>query len=289
MSQMVKELILDNDTVTLPGLGAFVAEIVPATFSDRGYTINPPYRKLYFRENVGEDDLLVKLYASSNNVSEEVANNVLTEFLSDMKNVLNSRKVIVFPELGRLRATRENNYFFVPFEDTDIYPAGFGLQPISLKAHNNTGEEFVLDVPAEVEQNEGAEENVDKNTEENDAKNVEENVEENTNTEEITEEETVEKTDDAGESESAVNQEIVPVEETEKPAEVEQKQEPAEQEQPEPAGKMSKKLKITLITIISVVALAVVALLIFILLSRIAPDFTDSLLYTKEELEILGR
>ena len=49
LSKMVKELILDNDKVVLPGLGTFVAKVVPSTFSDKGYTINPPYRKLYFR------------------------------------------------------------------------------------------------------------------------------------------------------------------------------------------------------------------------------------------------
>ena len=38
---MVKEVILDRDRVVLPGLGTFVAEMVPASFSDKGYTINP--------------------------------------------------------------------------------------------------------------------------------------------------------------------------------------------------------------------------------------------------------
>ena len=56
LSKMVKELILDDDKVVLPGLGCFVAEIVPAYFSDKGYTINPPYRKLYFRARPDEGD-----------------------------------------------------------------------------------------------------------------------------------------------------------------------------------------------------------------------------------------
>ena len=40
LSKMVKELILDNDEVSLPGVGSFVAELVPSSFSDKGYTIN---------------------------------------------------------------------------------------------------------------------------------------------------------------------------------------------------------------------------------------------------------
>ena len=35
LSKMVGELILDNDEVSLPGVGTFVAEVVPSTFSDK--------------------------------------------------------------------------------------------------------------------------------------------------------------------------------------------------------------------------------------------------------------
>ena len=58
LSKMVKELILDNDKVVLPGLGCFTAEIIPASFSDKGYTINPPYRRLSFRSMPDEGHLL---------------------------------------------------------------------------------------------------------------------------------------------------------------------------------------------------------------------------------------
>lgn len=45
------------------------------------------------------------------------------------------------PGLGRLRATREGTIFFIPDEDLDIYCSGFGLQPVSLKTHEETPEE----------------------------------------------------------------------------------------------------------------------------------------------------
>ena len=115
LSRMVKEVILDRDRVVLPGLGTFVAEMVPASFSDKGYTINP---------------------------SPELARNILTDFLKELRQVLMEKKTVVLPGLGRLRATKENNFFFVPDEDLDIYPEGFGLEPISLKTHNETKEEL---------------------------------------------------------------------------------------------------------------------------------------------------
>lgn len=133
LSRIVKELITDHDKVGLPGLGTFVAEVVPASFSDKGYTINPPYRRLSFHPDNTEADLLVKFYSDSNHVPLEASRVYITEFLSELKQVLIQRKTVIFPGLGRLRATKENNFFFVPDADLDIYPDGFGLQPVSMK------------------------------------------------------------------------------------------------------------------------------------------------------------
>ena len=135
LSKMIKEIILDEDEVTLPGIGTFIAEIVPSSFSDKGYTINPPYRRLYFTQKQGSDTLLADFYASSNSVSRETAGRITTSFLQELKETLRERKTLVFPGLGRLRATRENYFFFVADENLDIYPYGFGLEPISLKTH----------------------------------------------------------------------------------------------------------------------------------------------------------
>ena len=136
---MVKELILDKDEVSLPGVGTFVAEMVPSVFSDKGYTINPPYKRLSFRQKgTGDDSLLISFYAKCNNLDIETASRIIREFLHEMRHVLETRKSIVFPGLGKLRATRENYFFFVADEDLDIYPEGFGLEPISLKTHEET-------------------------------------------------------------------------------------------------------------------------------------------------------
>ena len=142
LSRMVKELLLDKDEVRLPGVGTFVAEIVPSSFSDKGFTINPPYRKISFRQNLdGDDDSLVREYADAAGIPESDARRVLSAFLEEMKEVLKEKKTIIFPALGRLRATKENNFFFVADENLDIYPDGFGLEPISLKSHEESPDE----------------------------------------------------------------------------------------------------------------------------------------------------
>ena len=253
LSQMVYDLILGNDRVTLPGVGTFVAEMVPATFTDRGYTINPPYRKLSFRSSGPADTLLVDLYAASANVSKEVAGRVLGEFLSEMKAVLFAKKTVVFPGLGRLRATRENNIFFVADESLDIFPEGFGLEPLSLKARRETVEDIsrsveqlgeILNGPAV----DAVSEPVDAVSEPVDA--VSEPVE-------------------AKVPEASLKQENVRVEEKKD-------------------AKSGKVWRGIVVAAVVLVATAVVVIGGFIVLAHIAPAFVDSLLYTPEELQIIN-
>ena len=138
LSKMIAELVPEHPEVGLPGLGTFVSEFVPASFTDRGYTITPPYKRVTFVPGKVSDNSLVELYARSNGISEDQSRATLTAFLEDIKKVLLDRKIVVFPGLGRLRATRQNNIFFITDESLNIYPEGFGLESVSLKNHEET-------------------------------------------------------------------------------------------------------------------------------------------------------
>ena len=260
---MVKELILDNDKVVLPGLGTFVAEVVPSTFSDKGYTINPPYRKLYFRAKPDEGVALIDFYSTSNNVDREIADKVIRDFVSELKNVLFTRKTVVFPGLGRLRATKENNVFFVADEDLDIYPEGFALEPISLKTHVETVDEvqnvmaelkMMVEQPAVVE----TEPVVIKEVSEVPA------------VEEVAPE--VIEVVPAVEEETSVIETVSVIEET---ALV-------------PIKKTSPWKRV-LMAVLILVVVAAVALAAFVVCAHYMPELVDQILYTPEELEILNR
>lgn len=262
LSKMVKELILDNDKVVLPGLGAFVAETVPSTFSDKGYTINPPYRRLYFRSKPDEGDVLTVFYAKSNGLDAAVADKVIREFVSELKSILYIKKTVVFPGLGRMRATKENAVFFVADEELDIYPEGLGLEPISLKTHQETKEEVaaaIVGLKAIVE-NQPAQEAV-------------------------SESEPVISPEPAAESEPAtepVSEVALKPEPEVAPEPVVADPEPVVVVEKKPAGKLWK----VLLWLVIIAALLLVA---FVVVSRLYPQALDTLLYTPEELEILNR
>lgn len=296
LSKMVYDLILDNDRVALPGVGCFVAEIVPASFSDKGYTINPPYRKLYFRSKPDDGELLVKLYAKSNGVAEEDARRILTEFLAEMRDILFTRKVIVFPGLGRLRATRENNLFFVADEALDIYPEGFGLEPLSLKTHKETEQELsaAMDELGDILGSGTVDEPVDESVAEPVAESIAEPVA-GTVEEPAVEKVEEEKTEPIAEPVTGAIAEpspvAEPVAEPSLVAESSPVAEPVAAPVAEPVTGETRKMspgKIVLITLASLLGLAAVLFGIFVLLVNCFPDFLDSLLYTKEELYIIN-
>lgn len=257
LSKMVYDLILENDKVALPGVGCFVAEIVPATFSDKGYTINPPYRKLYFRSHPDDGSLLVDLYAKSNGVSQEAARGIITDFLSEMKEILLNKKVIVFPGLGRLRATKENNLFFVADESLDIFPEGLGLEPLSLKTHRETPEDLsaamtelggIMSSPAEAPAETPAPEPAP-----------------------------------APATEPAPEPTLQP-----DPAPTPEPAATPAPQQHSAASSRSRAMRATLIAVLSLICLALIALIAFVLISRTNPELLDPLLYSAEELQILN-
>lgn len=265
LSKMVAELILDNDEVTLPGVGTFVAEEVPSTFSDKGYTINPPYRKLSFRQKETRDTILVDFYARTNDLDIQTASSILLKFLSEMKEVLQVKKTVIFPGLGRLRATKENAFFFVPDEELNIYPDGFGLESVSLKTHVETEVEVQ-------EAMEGLQSIMDSESPESMA------VDE---TEQFQEE-------DAFEIEPVTDQPAEAVQPEGTPSPVSMAEKAEVKAQPEPKTKEGlKKMPLGWKIVCGTVAAAAVFIIVFLALAHLAPDFMDSLLYSPEELQII--
>ena len=138
LSRMVRELVREHDSLSLPGLGTFEVEDVPAAFSDRGYTVNPPYRSLSFSGKKTDDGLLAGLYARDNEpVSISDADGIIRNFVAGLADTLRADKYVELPGLGRLRATKENVPFFVPDDGLDISPESCGLPQVSLRTRRS--------------------------------------------------------------------------------------------------------------------------------------------------------
>ncbi|MBQ1656726.1 MAG: hypothetical protein II053_07490 [Bacteroidales bacterium] len=274
LSRMIGELILDHDSLSLPGLGTFVVEDMPASFSDRGYTVNPPYRRLSFSERESADGLLAELYASSNPVQEEEAAAIISAFVLDLKAELQRDKGVDLPGLGRLRATRENHIFFVPDEDLDISPEACGLEPVSLKSRRSaTLPDVMQPVPSAPEPQVA------------------------TQPQAVPEPPAVPAVEQVPAAEATAPEapiveipaaEPTPIAEPAPAAEPEPAAEPAPAAKPEPAIIAPKPRRRALGWALGIAGAAAALLLAFVLASRLSPGSTDRLLYTQEELAIIN-
>lgn len=150
LSRILQELILDYDRISLPGFGSFVIESVPAYFSEDGNTIFPPNKRVSFkREEIWDDMLLVRRYRKMMNITLDVAKKEVTAFFKKMEEELKESKNVEIPGFGRMRSTKEGNYFFVADRKIGIFAEDMGLEPISLKLLNQNPDQ-VFDISEEM-------------------------------------------------------------------------------------------------------------------------------------------
>lgn len=297
LSTMVRDLVLQQDKVVVPGLGVFCAELVPASFSDRGYTINPPYRKLSFE---AEGPSAVPRQEDSRYlVKAEAAE--LQQCIASLRSELQSSKCVELPLLGKLRLTTSGEMYFIADPDLDIYPDAFGLHPVSMKNHDPQISEAALsaldiDTPmieptpqpesaqpapqSEAPQAPAPQPAPEATALEQPASPAAEASPQTPATEQPAAEQP------AGPAPEAPKRVDEPAVEPQAPEEAPQTSIPEENTmQEDTAKKKHPALKVIGIVIL-VLMLAMIA---FRLLALIAPDFIDSILYTEEELRLLGK
>lgn len=136
-SSFLKEFIIAQDAVAVPGLGDFISRMQPATISDNGFTINPPYRRLEFVSSVPADtedgQYFDALYSVKTGISREQAGQEVNSAVEEIKSVLSRESVVELAGLGRLRTLADGGVFFIMDRDAQIFPDGFGLESVSLK------------------------------------------------------------------------------------------------------------------------------------------------------------
>jgi len=270
-SRIVKELLSRGENVVLDGFGIFYVEQEPAYFSDKGYTLNPPYRKVCFKTDDLRDDALARLYAESNDIELPRAKRLIGEYVDNLKAEVFAEKSVILPEFGRLKVLSKDSVFFIPDPDLAIFPEYDLLEPISLKSLGNFSEaSSAQDAPAQesIPQDAPAQESIPQDAP------VQESIPEETPSQEPVAEESP-----ADEPEvSPTNEPIA----EESPA-----AEPFEEYLPEP--RREKRVLPWLVFLIVIFVLAILFFGGLFVLGRYYPDLIDPYLYTTEELDLLRR
>lgn len=251
LSNLLRQLLSENDKVSLPGMGHFVIVDIPSELINGGKAITPPSRKIVFESSDGDSDkLLVSAYGKEKGISESDAAKELSELLRQFKKELVDNAGAEIPGFGRITFGAGGSFVFEADDSFDVAADSYCLEMLSLKMMNEqqlVEEEFVIDSMdiemADSEENEQLDE----------LKNVDDSEPENP-------------------------------EEQEEPAEI------VEQPiQETPVAEPEKRKCRWLLWVAAFVGILIILVILIFLLKEELMPLLEKLLYSKEELEILHK
>ncbi len=137
LSRLLRELIIDNERVPVPGLGYLMTEPSPAIFSEDGLAILPPGRKISFKaEKMASGEMIWKYYAAESGIDEDTAKMELEAFMTQLIPMLKTKRVIDLQGIGRFRCTADGNVYFAAAEADNVFNSAFGFEPVTLRPIN---------------------------------------------------------------------------------------------------------------------------------------------------------
>ncbi len=129
--EYIKDQLLFNETVTLPGFGSF--EIRKTASRIEGKKIIPPGFQVVFNPDKSLDDgLLAKNSAAAEDISEEEARQKVLEYIDEIVFALNKGEEYPFPGFGKLFRDSENVFRFVKDPSFKLGYESYGLESFEL-------------------------------------------------------------------------------------------------------------------------------------------------------------
>lgn len=129
----------------LPGIGAFLAHKVPASYNAKEQIFMPPHRELGFNPNIMADDaLLLSEYVAADRTTYDIAEKRLSRDIASLRRVLSSKGVCCFGELGTFNMNINGAISFVPKENAIDDPENYGFEPLAMPLLSQCKEKTIV-------------------------------------------------------------------------------------------------------------------------------------------------
>lgn len=130
LAKYIHDLLLENESVIIPGLGAFFSTYKPAETNDN--EIKPPYKEITFTNKIRTNDgMLVTAIARKAKISQP---NALKRIERERENILyklDKGENVVIEQVGILFNNDKNEISFTPFHEDNLLIESYGFQPVS--------------------------------------------------------------------------------------------------------------------------------------------------------------
>lgn len=130
----IEFLLLHNNCVIVPGMGAFICEHCAAQIDIESGIINPPYRRIMFNQSVTVDDgLIANSYARKYNLSFDEARLAIAKEVNDIFSTLRIERKVICGNLGSIKLGYEDNLIFVPQSPAELLNRNLGFSNARLE------------------------------------------------------------------------------------------------------------------------------------------------------------
>lgn len=253
-SKCLKDMVRTHDEIVVPGLGSFTAQNIPASVEEDGTPV-PPYRKIAYIPAEKEDDGTFLRFLAKYLPEGSDAEGELRDFIQDFCGEMEQKHTVTLEGLGEMKATGHKIYYFVPDTSFFQYPDVPGQESVGTLLPEDYADEESRPIELSAEKWAKADEE-----------------------------------EDAAEHEKKAPEE--PANKTPKPEERKKPEVPEEPEEPEEEPEPESPQARLFGNILLILFVVLIFLMIAVTLFKDMPwmsNLLDHLLYTKEELEILGK
>lgn len=132
LAKYIYDLLLENETVIIPGFGAFVSTYKPAQIGDN--EIKPPSKEISFTQQIRNNDgLLVAAIARKAKISQPNALKRIERECENMLYQLDKGEDLIVENLGKLFYNKKNKIQFTSFQEDNLLLDSFGFEPVSIE------------------------------------------------------------------------------------------------------------------------------------------------------------
>lgn len=151
LGKYIYKLLLENETVIIPGFGAFISNYKSAEINPDSNELKPPSKEISFSQQIRNNDgLLVGSVALGEGVSHFDALKLIEKERENIIYQLDKGEKISIEQTGELFTNDKHEILLNPFVNENLLLDSFGLETIALEDHIQNNDEIVEIVPVPV-------------------------------------------------------------------------------------------------------------------------------------------
>lgn len=134
IAKIIKTQIVGKSEIILPSIGAIEMQDLPATFSEDGKTINPPFRKVVFNTlRFNDNDILATLAAEAEGVGLPEGRQIVKDYIAEVRASLSKEKRYEIDGVGVLAPSKTGGIEFTADPGFEAVSDSFGLETVCIE------------------------------------------------------------------------------------------------------------------------------------------------------------